>query len=856
MPAVEPLSAHRATRKNRVESALEEYRCNGRTPAPMRALPPPFQGWCTVSSDADSPNMEGFLSTGRLLRERFALPVSDSTFPHWFFNQGLRNDETAEPVFADFGKGETFDFATFLDNCGPWLRQAYRGRVDTVHGWLLRQMIRIGNDIVVRDAVESDEGEALFDKALKAGRKVSKVVKRAATGHHPPARRRIVFDLPEGWHPRVPPRYFVFRFRAPTTGHEARLAFMDGEATVAEVDLTELRNGSPETLQSYVVDLHRHVTRDKDVLKRLDVELVLVSTANLLEIRDPMMVTWLSDDIAEQMTLFEALNLRFNTYTSHGGGYNIGHYKTNTLAAADVRGMADWPDNPYFALDLFEDYGLRFFNTASNTSRHEPVALSELLLPKTVNDGTTLYDFHRFNHVPKDAEGQPDFTAFEMFGTPQNPSMANLAGWQVEKLIDFVNEADGGDIGGLVYTHLLAKCMDDPDRLDRTFDGLFNAETQAAMERLARSFYGLAPATGTGTTGDRRIWVAPQAAILRLSQISAGLRHWASYDEAANEVHVTSWADNVTGEVLPRDAGGATALRHATFYVRDASTARMFIDDEEILSLVRNPADETGRESITVADASTPSPVLGRVPFGERGDRVVSCENATVTAIDGPLGHRLEVSGDEAAMTIRTSQLDLADQSHIRAILTGDLSDVGWSVSIRGASGRQLAFSVGGSPLEGAVHAMPGPDAERSQEVVVPLYRMTEAAGTAEPPGWPVEEIVVAVTGAAGRSIDIRLDLLRDDPRVFSDEAILGGHVAAGLNLDKVVMTYDGRRLEARVTPGGWYAFLDPVPRGAIVSLHGETCDGKITATADYGRRYEVTSDTFEIDFTAADGTA
>ena len=800
--------------------------------------------------------MEGFLSTGTLLREKFALPISDSTFPHWIFNQGLVAEEEHEPVFPDFGVGERFDFANFLDNCGPWLRQAYRGRVDTVHGWLLRQMIRIGNDVVVgNDGVQSAPLR-LREKLLHPNSKLGKIIKRT-TEELPPSAHRIYFRLPEGWHPRVPPRYFVFHLRAPTTGYDAKLAFLDGETTIAEVDLTELRAASPETLLPYVLDLHAHVSRDVEVLKRLDVEVRLVNKPSFLEIRDPMMISWMRDDIAEQMDLFNALNIRLNTYTSHGGGYNIGLYRADVLEAADKRGMADCPDNPYFALDLFAEFGLRFYNTANNTSRRSPVRLSEFLLPKTLNNGDTVYDFHRFNHVPTDSNGKLDFSVFEMFGKVQNPSMANFAGWQIVSLIEHIKAADGVDIGGVIYTHLLSKSKDDPNRRDRSFNGLFNQETSEALLRLTSSYYGLSGGQDVGKP-DPRIFVAPQAALLRYAQVSAGLTDAASYDVAENTVHVSNWNDGVTKEILPRDIGGGNALRFATFYVRDAATARLLVDGVEHTALIRNGPDTSGRQSITVADAGSPTVILGRVAIDERPDRASKCSGCELQSLKGDQGHIVEINNADAVVTIRTRNLTLADQSGIRPILTGDLTGISWALSIHGERGQELKFVVGDKEMAPAhVHVVCGTRHVSRQEVVVPLYQMTETANTAEPPGWPVKEIVLQIYGAAGRTIHIeRLDFLRDDPRVYTPDCMIGGRADPTLELAKVVMLYGDRTYRTHLTDDGWYVFLDRVPRGEIVRLHGERADGSVAAFPVTGPEYEVTTDSLEVDFRHQDPIA
>ena len=396
-------------------------------------------------------------------------------------------------------------------------------------------------------------------------------------------------------------------------------------------------------------------------------------------------------------------------------------------------------------MDLFADFGLRFYNTASNTSRRSPTRLSEFLFPKTLNNGDTVYDFHRFNHVPTDSNGKLDFSVFEMFGKVQNPSMANLAGWQIVSLINHIDAADDDDLGGVIYTHLLAKSKDDPNRHDRSCDGLFNQETSTALHRLADSYYGLSGGQGVGKP-DPRIFVAPQAALLRYAQVSAGLADAASYDVAENTVHVSNWNDGVTKEILPRGIGGGNALRFATFYVRDAATARLLVDGVEHTALIRNGPNTSGRQSITVADVGSPTVILGRVAIDERPDRASVCSGCELQSLKGDQGHIVEINNADAMVTIRTRNLTLADQSSIRTIIKGDLAGISWAFSIHGEGGQELKFAVGDKAMTPEHVCVVAGDIHTSrQEVVVPLYQMTETANTAEPPGWPVKEIVLQI---------------------------------------------------------------------------------------------------------------
>jgi hypothetical protein len=68
----------------------------------------------------------------------------------------------------------------------------------------------------------------------------------------------------------------------------------------------------------------------------------------------------------------------------------------------------------------------------------------------------------------------------------------------------------------------------------------------------------------------------------------------------ANAVAIRSWHDAVLDKRLPRSRA---QLYGQTFYVDDASVARVTLDGEPLRRLVRNAADETGRQSVTIAEA-------------------------------------------------------------------------------------------------------------------------------------------------------------------------------------------------------------------------------------------------------------
>ncbi len=67
----------------------------------------------------------------------------------------------------------------------------------------------------------------------------------------------------------------------------------------------------------------------------------------------------------------------------------------------------------------------------------------------------------------------------------------------------------------------------------------------------------------------------------------------------ANSVLITSWRDSCLGKILPHSASQLYGL---TFYVDDPAKADIRLDGEPIETLVVNPAEETGRQSVSIAE--------------------------------------------------------------------------------------------------------------------------------------------------------------------------------------------------------------------------------------------------------------
>ena len=128
------------------------------------------------------------------------------------------------------------------------------------------------------------------------------------------------------------------------------------------------------------------------------------------------------------------------------------------------------------------------------------------------------------------------------------------------------------------------------------------------MHALQDRMFGITGATAA----KERIWVARASTLydyaLVVRSIGPHLRK-----TAANTIEIDSWRDSVLDKSMPRSV---SQLYGITLYVEDASQAQVLLDGNPIERLIRNPADDTGRQSVTIAEAEIRQTLFSRLdPF-------------------------------------------------------------------------------------------------------------------------------------------------------------------------------------------------------------------------------------------------
>lgn len=195
----------------------------------------------------------------------------------------------------------------------------------------------------------------------------------------------------------------------------------------------------------------------------------------------------------------------------------------------------------------------------------------------------------------------------------------------------------------------------------------FPAGAMAQLRRLAMDYYdpsGRLPLA-------RRAW-APASGVWSMYRIMREqLRDRISVGPAS-KVEIASYFDPVLKRRMPELGSGARDLHGITVYVPSAATATAALDGRPISLFTRNPADETGRESITFVDDMTPTMILSRLepteygqvsPSGASHRWVPASGRATEDAPSDYLS--LTAETPSATVSLRPRDLQLWNSTHL-----------------------------------------------------------------------------------------------------------------------------------------------------------------------------------------------
>jgi hypothetical protein len=265
--------------------------------------------------------------------------------------------------------------------------------------------------------------------------------------------------------------------------------------------------------------------------------------------------------------------IAIETWVNHGPPTNAQCIGTTEGWQGDLAGA------PGYHADLLVDYGVRWVWTGEEivdriavdvaNPRHRHSRSHVLVEPYTLRDGGNVRRFYRYGGLGGNTPVLDDL--------PVQLSDDNL---------DELARAGGYAV---VYQHLGVRRIRPgfgTGAYDAVGDEWFRPAELVALRNLSQRH------------SDGEIWVVPTTQLLRYRDAHAALQ-WHAHQEADGEVIVIS---------SPAEgAAGRDELVGLTFWCDSPETTRIYVETahgRELVTTVRaNPADETGRRSLTIVAA-------------------------------------------------------------------------------------------------------------------------------------------------------------------------------------------------------------------------------------------------------------
>ncbi|SEE30828.1 carboxypeptidase-like regulatory domain-containing protein [Bradyrhizobium erythrophlei] len=587
----------------------------------LRRLPFPFGQMVTISSDADYEAPWHEAAIHRFLNEDLGLPISDSVWVS--SSSGLPDVGAFFESFSGLNRQPSL-----VDNLPVFellTREWHRGNIDHLHSW--------SDDMV-------PQYKATFPEPVKLSRSSTEV------------------SLPDA------PWLKSFEHRR---GYQQLRLLLDG---TAPQDLTIEVRFADGTSSSYTNDVIRSMESDGDAKTQTPRTITLVlneewplgsrindvsaplPAVTALLLRAPSCTTGCDTRITgierdnfsrysvlAQIPFLEYMNIRPSIATGHGGvTYHPDfegpgpHYHRGDLldqgpgkdvVRRDMEGLAARKGSDAYHADILKKLGIRSVTAIYNPPHQETVNFASQI-PAAFESFAGFYALVK-THGDFGALGSPLSDVPKMLAE-LDPAMADFDAQRFlcrENV--YCRQADQGSTsGGLIalslalvskgrtvehnwYTHF------GTTRFDPTFhattESPFGPATMAAFAELSMHYY---DPTANHPFG-QRVWVPAAGVWANYNILRTGIGDHLTVDPHTSAVQIRSYFDPVLGTVFPDRAAGTRDLNGLTVFVKDSSVATVSIDGEPITYFVRNPADESGRQSITVVDDNTPTIILGKV---------------------------------------------------------------------------------------------------------------------------------------------------------------------------------------------------------------------------------------------------
>ncbi len=277
-----------------------------------------------------------------------------------------------------------------------------------------------------------------------------------------------------------------------------------------------------------------------------------------------------------------------DTLESYSGSFDEGDLRFSTLADEEQSFCRVFPE-------ITERFGIRFMTVRGlvRRPRQERFDLRNLVFPVHARADSPVYLLYRcMPAIPKHRKPVPPVV--------EERSRASSFPMRLEQVLS-ESAAQPGRVF-MFYTHL-GNLTPQTEPSTPFFE-------DAPLVLLKQRALGLS----NGQPRRPRLWFT-RASVLCDYALMMQTIPQAIARSGAHTVLINSWDDPILGMRLPQSA---RQLYGVTFYVQDSAQAEVCLDGKPITDLVRNPPDETGKESVTIATCGIP-----QVVFDEANPKLV-----------------------------------------------------------------------------------------------------------------------------------------------------------------------------------------------------------------------------------------
>ena len=552
--------------------------------------------------------------------------------------------------------------------------------------------------------------------------------------------------------------------------------------------------------------------------------------------------------VQAQMATMNKLNVLPFVSTWHGGvdnywtcincyewSYDHAYPGSPETYHARMYAWGQVPRSPTYVADLYRQFGLLVHGQTSG-QHYGTVATTMFPLWKGPDDHGPYYHFYR---TMGDANDK-DYPTWQ-------ETTADTLGETIPRILSRYKTYGQDDAIYTHYSYYSGNAFEGPPQM-RFFENVrrFTPNAEAAFETLTNMKYNL--------DGQRefhqRMWCAP---ISTNARYSIALQHLPDHTTISgdNTIHITPWTDPASGKTSPHPEFVSQDLHGQTFYVADSKTARVFVAEREITSLKRNPADFTGRQSVTVVDTCTPTVAIDEVEPGSarNGHRLSINARYNFESSGAAVGQRCvkvqAVKAGDSVVTWMPSKLDSHETDYVRFFYRKSNPKsrivLGWSQ--KASEPRDYVEPNSPSqPCPKLFRASDG-DLQGHQGWTLPHFEDTDYhevvldyADMVHPntpfKGIPRGDVISLAFGlmdaAAGDAVwfDCVEFLAARGVRPHAGQGlVIGGRLITHADDEKVVLHIEGQPDRTCTTEhGGWYMFTD-VPAGAIVQMYCDPSD-------------------------------